>query len=371
MAHSPQQTPQRRDFYDVLGVERTANADELKRAYRKLALEHHPDRNPDDRAAEDAFKAASEAYAVLSDPDKRRRYDRIGHAGFGPGDGGFTPPDLGSLGELFEGLLGDVFGRGKRLPRDLRYSLEVSFVEAALGAEREIRYERRELCTRCQGRGAEPGRAEPECVACRGRGAVRYQRGLFSTSRPCSACDATGVRAEARCSACNGAGGVSRQRELVVRVPAGVADGAVRTVRGGGEESAAGAGDLHVHIRVAPHPFFTREGADVLCEVPVSFPQASLGAEIEIPTLDGKVTMRVPAGTQSGRVFRLRGKGLPVFAGAGKGDQLVRVLVEVPAKLSARQRELLEALAKELDVDVGSAHPQQRSFLDKLKELFG
>ena len=358
----------KRDYYDLLGVERGADADALKRAYRKVALELHPDRNPDDRAAEDAFKAANEAYAVLSDPDKRRRYDRVGHAGFGPSDGSFTPPDFASLTEMFEGLIGDVFGKGKRLPQDLRYNLEVSFAEAALGAEREIQYERRELCKRCEGKGAEPGRLDHACPACSGRGQVRYQRGLFSTSRACSACDATGVRKEARCTDCTGLGGVTRRRTLAIKVPAGVADGAVRSVRGGGEQSAAGSGDLHVHIAVVAHPFFTRDGADIHCEVPVSFPQAALGGEIDVPTLEAKVSMRLPAGTQSGRVFRLRGKGLPVFAGAGKGDQLVRVIVEVPAKVNARQRELLESLATELDVS--TSLPQRRSFLDKLKELF-
>ena len=359
----------KRDYYEVLGVARSASADELKRAYKKLAVKLHPDRNPEDRSAEDAFKEASEAYAVLGDVERRRRYDRQGHAAFGDtGANGFPPPDLGSLGEMLEGLFGEVFGRRNEgsLPRDLRYELEISFEEAALGAERPIHYERQELCRRCEGKRHEPERVDHECPACKGRGEVRYQRGFFAAARPCSACEGSGVRAEARCVGCHGKGSVARARDLAVRVPAGVADGAVRSVRGAGDESAAGKGDLHVHIRVKPHPLFTRDGADVLCEVPVSFPEAALGAEVEVPTLTGKVTMRVPPGTQSGRVFRLRGKGLPVFGGAGKGDELVRVMVEVPAKLSERQRELIASLANEMDVD---AYPRRRTFLDKLKDL--
>jgi molecular chaperone DnaJ len=359
----------KRDYYEVLGVPREANGDEVKRAYRKLAVKLHPDRNPDDHTAEDAFKEASEAYAVLSDQERRRRYDRLGHGAFGDARGsGFPPPDLGSIGEVLEGLFGEVFGRRgeSALPRDLRYELAVTFEEAALGAERVIRYERQELCRRCEGQRHEPDAGDHACAACKGRGEVRFQRGFFAAARACSACEGTGVRIEARCVGCHGRGTVARSRELSVRVPAGVADGAVRSVRGAGDESAAGKGDLHVHIRVTPHSLFTRDGADVLCDVPVSFPEAALGAEIEVPTVGGKVTMRLPAGTQSGRVFRLRGKGLPVFGGAGKGDELVRVIVEVPEKLSERQRDLVAALAKELDVDV---YPRRRTFLEKLKDL--
>lgn len=364
---------QKRDYYEVLGVERTASPEDLKRAYRKLAVKLHPDHNPDDRGAEDAFKEVSEAYAVLSDADRRRRYDRHGHGAFADA-GGMPPPDFGSIGEMLEGLFGEVFGkRGDgALPRDLRYELELSFEEAAVGVERSIRYERKELCRRCEGKRHEPGHTEHACPACKGRGEVRYQRGFFATSRACSACEGTGVRTEDRCVGCHGAGAVPRTRDLAVRVPAGVAEGAVRSVRGAGDESATGKGDLHVHIHVKPHPLFTREGADVVCEVPVSFPEAALGAEIEVPTVTGKVTMRLPAGTQSGRVFRLRGKGLPVLGGAGKGDELVRVTVEVPAHLTERQRELVTALAKELDRDKDSlAHPRRRGFFDTLKELFG
>lgn len=361
------------DYYDLLGVERSASADDLKRAYRQLAIKLHPDKNPDDRDAEEQFKRISEAYAVLSDPDKRRRYDQLGHAAFDPARGGtaFDPADFSAIGQMLEGFFDDMFGRrggAAREPKDLRYNLEISFEEAALGTERMIEYERKELCPHCTGARAEPGMPQPECPACRGRGEVRFQRGFFATSRPCVACEGTGIRLEARCKACNAEGNTPRQQTLKVKIPPGVEDGAVRTISGMGEQLPVGTGDLHVHVHVLPHPLFKREGADILCDVPVSFPQAALGANLEVPTLEGKVKMRLPPGTQSGRIFRLRGKGLPVFGGYGKGDELVKIVVEVPARLTGRQRELLEELAKEMGADT---HPQQQTFLDKLRGLFG
>jgi molecular chaperone DnaJ len=359
------------DYYELLGVERGAAADEIKRAYKQQAIKFHPDKNPDDKDAEEQFKRVSEAYAVLSDPDKRRRYDQLGHAAFDPSRGGtgFDAADFAGIGEILEGFLDDMFGRrggANRVPKDLRYNLEISFEEAALGTERAIEYERHELCTHCKGARAEPGSTQAECLACRGRGEVRFQRGFFATSRPCSSCDGSGVRSEARCSQCRGRGSVPRTQGLRVKIPAGVEDGAVRTLSGMGEETPVGTGDLHVHVKVKGHALFTREGADILCDVPVSFPQAALGANLEVPTLEGKVSMRLPAGTQSGKVFRLRGKGLPVFGGYGKGDELVKVIVEVPAQLSTRQRDLLEQLAREMGADT---HPQQQTFLDKLRSL--
>ena len=363
---------EKRDYYELLGVERSASADDLKRAYKQLAIKYHPDKNPDDQEAEELFKCVSEAYAVLSDPDKRRRYDQLGHAAFDPARGGtgFDPADFSAIGQMLEGFLDDMFGRrggANRQPKDLRYNLEVSFEEAALGTERVIQYERRELCEHCRGERAEPGSRQPECPACRGRGEVRFQRGFFATSRPCTSCEGSGVRAEARCRVCAGMGNTPRQQALRVKIPAGVEDGAVRTISGMGEEVPAGRADLHVHVSVAPHPLFRREGADILCDVPVSFPQAALGANLDVPTLEGRVKMRLPPGTQSGRVFRLRGKGLPVFGGYGKGDELVKIVVEVPSRLTERQRELLEALAREMGADT---HPQQQSFLAKLRGLF-
>jgi molecular chaperone DnaJ len=353
----------KRDYYAVLGVARDAGPDDLKRAYRKLAARHHPDKNPDDQAAEAAFREASEAYAVLSDASKRRHYDRAGHTDHN------AAPDLGSLGEMLGGFFDEVMGRGSdRSPRDLRYRLEVGFTEAALGVTRRIEYERDVVCDRCQGKRSEPGTNSPECAACRGRGRVRFQRGLFTAARPCSTCQGSGVRPDARCGLCSGSGTLHRRNALDVKLPAGVEDGAVRTIRGAGEERPDGKGDLHVTVQVNAHPFFTREGADLLCRVPISYPEAALGHEVDVPTLEGKVKMKVPAGTQSGRVMRLRGKGLPVFGGAGKGDQLVTVVVEVPSELSERARELLGELGRELGAN---AHPERQGFLDKLREWFG
>jgi molecular chaperone DnaJ len=363
----------KRDYYELLGVERNCGGDDLKRAYRQLAIKFHPDKNPDDREAEESFKRVSEAYAVLSDPDKRRRYDQLGHAAFDPAHGGtaFDPSDFSAIGQIVEGFLDDMFGRrggGNREPKDLRYNLDVSFEEAALGTERVIEYDRQELCDRCQGSRAEPGAGMPECPACRGRGEVRFQRGLFATSRPCVSCEGSGVRKEARCTKCHGQGNTPTRQTLRVKIPPGVEDGAVRTISGMGEQLPAGSSDLHVNVHVLDHPLFKREGADVLCDVPISFPQAALGANLDVPTLEGKVKMRLPPGTQPGRVFRLRGKGLPVFGGYGKGDELVKVVVEVPASLTDRQRELLEELSKEMGA---GTHPQQQTFLDKLRGLFG
>jgi molecular chaperone DnaJ len=362
----------KRDYYELLEVERTVTTDELKRAYRVQAIKYHPDKNPGDKDAEETFKLVSEAYAVLSDPEKRRRYDQLGHAAFDPlqGGRGFDPADFANIGEILEGFLDDMFGRrggANRAPKDLKYNLEISFEEATLGTERNIEYERFELCDGCHGNRAEAGATMPDCPACRGRGEVRFQRGFFATSRACVSCEGTGVRPEARCRVCSGRGSVPRQQTLLVKIPAGVDDGAVRTLPGMGEQTKAGVGNLHVHVKVKPHPLFVREGADIVCEIPVSFPQAALGANLDVPTLEGKVKMRLPPGTQSGRVFRLRGKGLPVFGGYGKGDELVKVLVEVPEKLTDKQRELLEALAQEMGSET---HPQQQTFLDKLRGLF-
>lgn len=354
------------DYYELLEVGRTANGEEIKRAYRRLAVKYHPDHNPDDSGAEEKFKALTEAYAVLSDADKRRRYDQLGPAAFGNGQGA-EPVDFGSIGEMLEGLLGDVLGRRESgLPRDLRYDLEISFEEAALGTDKIITVERPQPCKSCTGTGAEPGTRTETCPACKGRGSVRFQRGFFAAARACSTCDGRGVRIDTLCRQCNGRGQAVIPETLSVKIPAGVEDGAVRTLTGAGEHTTKGAGNLLIHVKVRPHPLFRREGADILCDVPLSFPQAALGAQIDAPTLEGKVKMKIPPGTQSGKVFRLRGKGLPVFGGYGKGDQLVKVMVEVPEQLNDRQRELLQALAAEMDE---SAHPQQRGFLDKLKNL--
>ncbi len=322
----------KRDYYEVLGCDRGADDAELKKAFRGLALKYHPDKNPD-HAAEERFKEANEAYAILSDPDKRAAYDRFGHAAFGaPQPGGWAGfSGSVSVGEVFDGILGDLFGRRKKAGgRDLRYTLELTFEEAAFGCEKTIRFAK-----------------HPECPACEG----------------------AGRRAGERCKSCEGSGRVRLEREYVVKIPAGTQEGAVRRVPREGEPGRRGGapGDLHVLIRVTPHPLFKRQGHDVLTDLPVSFPQAALGTQVDVPTLDGKVKMRVPAGTQSGRVYRLRGKGIP-RANGERGDQHVRIVVETPINLTERQRELIEELARERGDAV--AHPRKKKFLDKVRELF-
>lgn len=360
-----------RDYYDVLGVGRSAAPEEIKRAFRKIAMESHPDRNPDDSEAEARFKQASEAYAVLSDEEKRRRYDRMGHTAFQNAGGGtpYERVDFSSFSDILEGLFDGIMGgvRRARAGGDIEVDVEVSFVEAALGAEKTFEVTRRQSCEECGGSGAAPGSKVGNCPTCDGRGEVRLQRGFFSVSRPCTTCGGSGRKIEKPCSACAGDGAVPRTEEMTVKVPPGVEDGSIRTVKGAGERGRGGAGDLHVRIRVAPHPLFTREGEDVHVTVPISFPQAVLGAQIEVPTLDGKVKMRVPSGTQSGKVFRLRGKGIPSLGGYGKGDELVKVVVEVPEKVTKAQRTLIAELAAEMGEEV---HPQRKSFLEKLRSLF-
>lgn len=360
------------DYYEILGVPRDASPDDLKAAYKELARRYHPDRNPDDPEAEEKFKEASEAFRVLSDPEQRKRYDRMGHAAFAGGAGGpagFDPADFGSVSDLLEGILGGMFGgrRARSRGRDIELDLHVRFEDAAQGTEKTVEVERLDTCNSCTGTGGKPGTVVRECQACHGKGEVRFQRNIFSAPRPCGQCRGTGRIPESPCEDCKGKGRAMVTSEMVVRVPAGVAHGAVRTVRGAGHPGAGGQGDLHVTIHIEPHPLFERDGADILCEVPVSFPQAVLGATLEVPTLEGRVHMKLPPGTQSGRVFRLRGKGIPVYGGMGKGDQLVTIVVEIPEKISRDQRKLIEALADEMGTET---HPQRASFIDKLKGLF-
>ena len=368
--------PASRDYYESLGVGRNASSDEIKQAYRQLAKQWHPDRNPGDAAAEEQFKSLSEAYSVLIDPEKRRRYDRMGHTAFGEGQGGGAERiDFRAVGEIFEGLMGEVFGfasatRRARQGADIELELEITFEESASGIEKSLTVPRLVPCTPCGGVGAAPGTKVDRCTVCNGSGEVRFQRGFFSASRPCSSCGGSGQRFETPCATCEGRTVVPSTEEVRVKVPAGVEDGAVRSIRGGGEKGRGGgtAGDLHVRVRVLPHPLYKREGADVKVTIPVSFPQAVLGTQVEIPTLEGRVKMKIPPGTQSGKIFRLRGKGIDVLGGAGKGDQLVQVVVEIPETIDKKQRRLIEELALEFGED---GHPQQRSFLDKLRDLFG
>jgi molecular chaperone DnaJ len=371
----------KRDYYEVLGVSRDASAEELKKAYRKLALQYHPDRNPDDPRAEELFKEASEAYAVLADAEKRRAYDRFGFAGVGTEGGmpGFDFGDLGGFSDVFNDLFGELFGaprgRGRRRGRgqrgaDLRYNLEISLADVLAGLDTQLQIPKMRPCRACNGSGAPPGTRPERCAQCRGTGQTILQQGFFRISRPCDACGGEGELLRQRCSECRGAGRVEGQQTIKVRVPPGVEDGVRLRVSGEGEAGIAGGppGDLYVVISVARHALFERDGQEVQCEVPIPFSTAVLGGEVEVPTLDGKVALRVPEGTQSGKTFRLRGKGLPALHGGARGDQLVRIFVEVPSKLTPRARQLLEEFAQECGADVS---PVSKSFMDKLRDLFG
>jgi molecular chaperone DnaJ len=359
----------KRDYYEVLGVARHADAAELKRAYRELALRYHPDKNPGNLEAEERFKEVSEAYAILSDTDKRARYDRLGHAGAGADE--FS---MGSVTELFESLFGDLLGRrksGKSPGRDLRYTLELEFTEAALGCDKNITFTSRRDCERCGGSGGKGGAAGLQaCSECAGRGEIKVQQGFFSLGKPCTVCGGTGKLVKEPCEDCRGAGTVEKERQYTVSIPPGVDDGSVRRIAGQGEPGRRGGapGDLHVVVRVKPHAVFTREGQVVACELPLSFSQAALGAILAVPTLDGKVEMRIPAGTQSGAIFRLRGKGMPVGPkGSPRGDQHVRVVVETPTNLTPKQRELLEQFDASSTDD---SSPRRRDFFARVKALF-
>jgi molecular chaperone DnaJ len=374
----------KRDYYEVLGTPRDAGEAELKKAYRKIALESHPDRNPDDPAAEERFKEASEAYAVLSDPDKRRAYDRFGFAGVGAGGPGGTGAgdfgaDLGNFTELFNDLFGDLFGQrgaqGRRRGRgqrgaDLRYNLEIKLGDVLTGIESKIRIPKMRPCKTCEGSGVKPGTSPERCTRCRGTGQLMFQQGFFRISRPCDECGGVGETVKHRCADCRGAGRIEGSQSIQVTVPAGIEEGQRLRLTGEGEAGIAGGppGDLYVVISIKQHALFERDGMDVNCEVPVPFVQAVLGAEIEVPTLEGKVNLRIPEGTQSGTVMRLRGKGLPALRSSARGDQLVRIFVEVPTKLTDRQRELMDQFAAETGHDVS---PQSKGFLDKLRDLFG
>jgi molecular chaperone DnaJ len=366
----------KRDYHEVLGVSRDAGADDLKKAYRRLALKFHPDKNPDDRpGAEDRFKELSEAYQVLSDPERRAQYDRFGHAAFEQDAGGgfgFATGFDDIIGDLF----GDFFGTGRsrsgrsrtRRGDDLQYLLELSFEDAARGCERTLEFGRMHPCAVCDGSGAKRGTAPTTCSQCRGTGQLRLQQGFFSIAKTCGYCGGRGTVVKTPCATCGGAGATQQNHTINVKVPAGVDTGSRLKLRGEGEVGQAGGptGDLYVAIEVGEHPLFQRDGVDIVCEVPISFVHAALGTEVDVPTLDGKAKVKVAAGTQSGHVFRLRGRGIPHLGGYGTGDQLVRVVVETPRKLSARQRELLEEFARVSGEDV---HPRTKSFFDKVKSI--
>jgi molecular chaperone DnaJ len=381
----------KRDYYEVLGVTRTSTEVEIKSAYRRLAMQHHPDRNPGNKGAEESFKECAEAYSVLADGEKRSLYDRFGHAGVrsaaGAGAGGFDPSvfqefDFGDiLGNMFG--FGDMFGGGRRRggPQrgaDLRYDLEISFSEAAHGTDTTIQIPRQETCETCKGSGAAPGTQPETCSRCRGQGQVRTQRGFLVVAGTCPNCRGTGKTIAKPCATCRGAGQVPHERKITVKVPAGIAEGQQLRLQGEGEAGFGGgpAGHLYVVIHVQEHEFFRRDGTNLFCEIPVNFTTVALGGEIQVPTLDGAESVKVPEGTQTGTTLRLRGKGLPDVNGRGKGDLFATVQVQTPRKLNKEQRHLLEQLTKALPEEKFEPRPHgeevdERNLFDRVKDMFG
>jgi molecular chaperone DnaJ len=367
-----------RDYYEVLGVERNASIEEIKRSYRKLALKHHPDRNPGDAEAERQFKEAAEAYSVVGDEQKRAQYDKFGHAAFsGGGPGGFRGASMedifSAFGDIFGGGFGDIFGGarrgrgGPRQGRDLKVVLDLTLEEIDTGVTRTIVLKRAEHCGTCSGSGAKPGTGRVSCSTCGGRGQVHRSQGFFTMATTCPQCQGVGQRLESPCATCQGTGQDTRKAEVEIRIPPGIEEGVRLRVTDAGDAGEPGAprGDLYCIVREKEHKIFERSGADVLTEVPVSYTQMALGDKVEVPTLRGRAEMSIPAGTPNGKVFRLRGQGLPLLDGNGRGDQLVRAFIEVPKKLSERQKELLREFG-EIEAK-GSPH---RSFFDKIVNYF-
>jgi molecular chaperone DnaJ len=364
------------DYYEVLGVSRDASDQELKSAYRKLAMKHHPDRNPGNHAAEEKFKEASEAYQVLSDADKRAAYDRYGHAGAaGQGFGGFSGGV--DISDIFGEMFGEMFStggnqhRGARQQRgdDLRFDLTIDFEAAMFGVETEVKIRRLETCETCHGQGSASGRGPSVCGQCQGRGQIRYQQGFFAVARTCGACGGKGQVITDPCTTCRGETRISKELKLTVKVPPGVESGT--RIRYGGEGDAGRSGgpkgDLYVVLSIRSHEFFERDGHNLRCVIPISFPQAALGAEIEIPGLDGPVTLKIPEGTQSGKDLRVRGRGIPFLNEKGTGDLIVKVIIETPRKLTRAQRELVGKLAESLAIENKPASP---GLIEKMKDLF-
>jgi molecular chaperone DnaJ len=381
----------KRDYYEVLGVSRTAADIELKSAYRKLAMKCHPDRNPGDKAAEEQFKEAAEAYAVLADPEKRSLYDRFGHKGVSTAAGGspgFDPSVFNEFGDFADVLgnmfgFGDLFGGGRRRggPQrgaDLRYDLEISFEEAATGSETSIQIPRQETCETCTGTGAAPGTAPTVCSMCHGQGQVRRQQGFFTMATTCPQCRGAGRTIGKPCQTCRGAGRVTKERKITVKIPAGISSGQQLRLQNEGESGAGGgpAGHLFVVVHVQEHEFFRRDGVNLFCEVPVNFTTLALGGEIQVPTLDGTEHVKVPEGTQTGTTLRLRGKGMPEVSGRGRGDLFATVQVLTPKKLSKEQRHIMEQLAKVLPKEKFEPRPHtdaqdERNLFDRVKNMFG
>ena len=373
---------QKRDYYEVLGVSRGASEAEIKKAYRKLAKENHPDLHPGDKEAEARFKEVNEAYEVLSDADKKARYDQYGHAGvdpnFGAGGGFDGSFDFGDLGDIFGSFFGGGFGGGRRTNpnapqrgESIRLSLAISFEEAAFGCEKSVTVERMEICDTCHGNGCAPGSTPEVCPECHGTGTVQVRRqtpmGVFATSSPCTRCGGKGKIIHQPCKDCHGTGAVRKRKTIQASIPAGIDNGQTISIRGQGNAGKNGgpAGDLLITITVRPHELFRREGTSVLCEAPITFAQAVLGAELEIPTIDGKVKYELPEGTQSGTTFRLKGKGIPALNGRGRGDQYVTVYIETPRNLNKEQKEALKKFAESMGDSNYEARPK---FFKKFKK---
>jgi len=368
----------KRDYYEVLGVHKNASDAEIKKAFRKLAVQYHPDKNQGNKEAEDKFKEVNEAYEVLSDAQKRATYDQFGHTMGPEGFGGFRDSGFGGggFGDIFEDIFGDFFGgggggagarrgRGQR-GSDLRYNMDITFEEAAFGKETTVKVPSAEECATCKGSGGD----RETCGQCGGSGQMKMQQGFFTVSRTCNRCGGMGSSVTDPCKKCKGQGRIEISKSLSIKIPPGVESGMRLRLTGEGEPGSHGgpAGDLYVVINVEEHPFFMREGNEIICEVPIRFSQAALGDEIEVPTLNGKVKMKVPGGSQPGKVMRLKGKGFPDARGYGRGDQHVVLKVEIPTRLTDRQKELIREFDKESDED---AHPMRKGFFDKFKELFG
>ncbi len=374
----------KRDYYEVLGVDKSASDADIKKAYRKQAKKYHPDVNPGNHEAEAKFKEANEAYEVLGDSQKRANYDQFGHAGadgsgFGGGFGGF---DFGGVGDIFETFFGGSgFGGSTRTRRngpqkgaDLKYSMEITFEEAAFGLEKEIYINRMEECNTCRGSGSAPGKSSSTCKHCNGSGQIQYKQstpfGQFVNIKTCDVCQGEGKIITDPCQTCHGKGKIRKKVKMNIKVPGGIDDGQMISLRGEGEPGIKGgpSGDLYVSIRVKPHTIFQRQGNDVICEVPITFVQAALGAELEVPTLDGRVKYSIPEGTQTGSVFRLKSKGIQFLRGNGRGDQYVKVNIEVPTKLNEKEKQILREFA-ELSGD--EVHEQRKSFFNKMKDALG
>lgn len=371
----------KRDYYEILNVARNASEAEIKQAYRRLAMKHHPDRNPGDQVAEEKFKEAKEAYEVLTDSRKRAAYDQFGHAGVdssvGGGGGGYG--GAADLGDIFGGVFRDIFGGmrgggggGQYRGADLRYTLDLTLEEAVFGTTAKIRVPTLVSCASCAGSGAKPGTKPTTCPTCRGVGQVRMQQGFFSIQQTCPRCQGRGTIIPEPCETCRGSGRVEEQKTLSVKVPAGVDNGDRIRLAGEGEhgEQSGPPGDLYVQIRVKPHPIFTREDNDLYCEVPIGFTTAALGGDLEVPTLDGRVSLKIPAETQTGKVFRVRGKGVKPVRGGPTGDLLCRINIETPVNLTKEQKELLQQFADSMEAGGKRHTPQEGSWLDGVKKFF-